>query len=268
VRDLFAGGWSKFCMSQSSGLHRHCKEIVRKLAQNNRLRPYPPHAGPAPVSAVDWCQESLRTSTADALDGIIASHNTKQKFDHSEVASIEKLTGTNWWQKRSPSTTLDRKTADYLRVMHRVLMQANSLMFIDPNLDPSSYNYREFPQLLEPLTKRAVKPRLEIHRSFCKGDGKSRTLPTKAEWKVSFAGLDAQLKTRGLEAEVFFWDDFHIRLLITDVVGINLEAGFDTTSRPDDKTIWTRLGRSDKDSWQKRFDPAANTPKWRFTIGV
>jgi hypothetical protein len=62
-------------------------------------------------------------------------------FPAGEVASIEKLTGTPWWQSRSSSVTVDRKTPEYLRVLNRVLLQANSMMFIDPNLDPSSYNY-------------------------------------------------------------------------------------------------------------------------------
>lgn len=267
VRDLCGGGWSQFCMEHSSSLHRLCKEIVRKLAQNNRLRRFPQHNKTAPVSAADWCQEGLGTSTADALTGIIASHITKQNFAQGEVASIEKLTGISWWQSRSPSTTMDRKTAEYQRVLHRVLMQANSLMFVDPNLDPSSYNYREFVQLLAPLARRQIKPRIEIHRSFCKGDGAARTFPTEMEWKNNFAGFGSDLSSRGLSAEVFFWDDFHIRLLVSDLVGVNLEAGFDVTAKADDKTIWTRLGRSDKDDWQKKFDPATRPPKWRFTIG-
>ena len=267
VRDLCGGGWSQFCMAHSSSLHRLCKEIVRKLAQNNRLRRFPQHNTTTPTSSADWCQESLCTSTADALTGVITSHNTKQNFAQGEVASVEKLTGAPWWQSRSPSTTVDRKTNDYQRVLHRVLMQANSLMFVDPNLDPSSYNYREFSDLLAPVSSRVIKPRIEIHRSFCKGDGVARTFPTQADWKNSFARLSADLHSRGLNAEVFFWDDFHIRLLISDLVGVNLEAGFDVTSKADDKTIWTRLGRADKDDWQKKFDPATRPPKWRFTIG-
>ena len=95
----------------------------------------------------------------------------------AEVACIEKLTGTNWWQKRSPSLTVDRKTSKYLVALERVLKQANSLMFIDPNLDPTSRSYREFDRLLVPLVGRAIKPRIEIHRSFCKGDGQAADIP-------------------------------------------------------------------------------------------
>lgn len=270
IRDLCDGGWSQFCMTNSGSLHRLCKEMVRKLAQSNRLRRQPQSTAIPPVSAADWCQEGLSSSEVEALTGIVSSHNTKQAFAQGEVASIEKLTGTPWWQKRSPSVTVDRKTAEYLRVLHRVLMQANSLMFIDPNLDPRSHSYREFNQLLAPLAQRAIKPRIEIHRSLCKGDGAGRTFPTAADWQATFSVLGTALQANGLQAEVFGWDDFHDRYLITDLVGISVPAGFDVTGKLDDFSTWGRLGRDDKDKVQRLFDPAARAGslKWRFAIGA
>lgn len=268
VRDLCDGGWSQFCMANSGRLHRLCKEIVKKLAQSNRLRRSPKQNGTDPATASEWCQEGLSTSAATPLAGIIAGHKTKQNFAQSGVASIEKLTGTPWWQNRSPSVTVDRKTAEYLRVLHRVLLQANSLMFIDPNLDPSSLNYREFIQLLAPIAGRAVKPRIEIHRSLCKGDGPARKFPTETDWRAAYSSLSASLAVQNLAADVFFWDDFHDRYLIADVIGISVPAGFDVTGKSNDLSTWGRLGREDKDKIQRIFDPATRKPKWRFSIGV
>ncbi len=200
VRDLCDGGWGSLCMKHSGQLHRLCKEIIRKLYHNNRLHRIPQMNETAPVSAIDWCREALSTASKNSLTGIIASQNTKNEFEQGEIASIEKLTSTPWWQNRSPSVTVDRKTVEYLRVLHRVLMQANSIMFIDPNLDPSSHSYREFDQLLAPLAHRNPKPTIEIHRSFCKGDGSGRTFPTEGEWKASFAMLGKALQAKGLVA--------------------------------------------------------------------
>lgn len=270
VRDLSDGGWSKYCLDNAGGLHRLCKELLRKLVQNNRLRRFPLAAAAAPVSAIEWCHEGRAGIGTDSLTGIIASHGTKQHFDCGEVASIERLTGTPWWQRRSPSVTVDRKTADYLTVLRRVLIQARSLMFIDPNLDPSSWSYREFALLLEPLAGRDVKPRIEIHRSLAKGDGRDRTLPSVAEWQASFASLAQALRQRSLQAEVFGWDDFHDRYLIADVVGMTVPAGFDVTTKLNDFSTWNRLGREDKDRFQRLYDPAANAAKlkWQFAIGA
>lgn len=268
VRDLCDGGWSRYCLQNSGSLHRLCKEILKKLVQNNRLRRFPCQGAAPPASAGDWCQEGLIGGHLEPLTGVISAHATKKNFAANEVASVERLTGTPWWQDRSPSITVDRKTTEYVKVLRRVLLQANSLMFVDPNLDPSSYNYREFHQLLAPIAQRGVKPRIEIHRSFCKGDGIARTFPTVVEWKATFSGLGNALNRQGLAAEVFLWDDFHDRYLIADVVGVSVPAGFDVTTKADDGSTWGRLGREDKDKIQRLFDPAARpgSLKWRFSI--
>lgn len=270
VRDLCDGGWSEFCRQNSGNLHRLCKEILKKLTIGNRLRRFPRQGTHAPTCAAEWCQESVAVYGVEPLTGVIAAHATKQAFPAVEVASVEKLTSILWWQKRSPSVTVDRKTLGYLSVLHLVLLQANSLMFIDPNLDPSSFNYREFIQLLKPIAMRTIKPRLEIHRSLCKGDGRARTFPSEAEWRAIFAAFGGSLASAGLTAEVFLWDDFHERYLIADIVGMSVPAGFDVTAKPDDWSTWGRLGRDDKDKIQRLFDPAARAEslKWRFVIGI
>ncbi len=270
VRDLCDGGWAKFCEQNSGNLHRLCKEMIRKLAQNNRLRRYPSQGSDQPMSPSEWCREGIAGHGLSPVTGIIAAHTTKQTFsDHAGVASIEKLAGTPWWQRRSSSVTLDRKTGAYSHVLQPVLAQARSLMFIDPNLDPSSRNYREFSRLLDTSLQRDPAPRIEFHRSFCRGDGAGRTFPTRDDWIAAFQSLDQALRALGLTAEVFGWDDFHDRYLISDVIGLSVPAGFDITYPPDDLTTWTRLGRADKDFWQGRFDrgPREAALKWHFTIG-
>jgi hypothetical protein len=52
------------------------------------------------------------------------------------------------------------------------------------------------------------------------------------------------------------WDEVHDRYLITDLVGISLPYGFGTTKAPNAQTTWTRLGRDDRDSVQREFDPS------------
>ena len=228
VRDLCAGRWSRFCDENSNSLHRLCKEILRKLSAGNRLRRFP-HSGKAdPSCAAEWCQEGIDSANVERLDGIIAAHVTKEGFATSAVTSIEKLSGAAWWQARSSTKTLDRKTAEYLKVLNRILLQANSLMFIDPNLDPSSFNYREFHKILAPVANRIIKPHIEIHRSFCEGDGPGRTFPKESDWKERFSTLKPALKLAGVDVEVFLWDDFHERYLVADIVGIMAPGGFRT----------------------------------------
>lgn len=270
VRDLGDGQWSRHCQAGSRSLHRLTREILRKLKSQNRLLAAPLIATTTPADAAQWCHEALNSHATDPLNGIICADATKQQFaKRPEVASIERLTSTPWWRTGSSSATLDRKTTDYSAALSRILRQANSLMFIDPNLDPSQRSYRQFERLLAPLAARSPKPRIEIHRSFCRGDGPRRTFPDQQAWQSSFAPLAGTLKRLGLHAEVFCWQDFHDRHLITDIVGIHAGAGFDITTKANDTTTWACLSRDHRDQLQREYDPATRPGdlKHRFVVG-
>ncbi len=73
-----------------------------------------------------------------------------------------------------------------------------------------------------------------------------------------------------MSAAVFLWQDFHDRYLIADVLGVTVGAGFDVTVMANDETTWARLGRDDRDKFQRRFDPAARPQdlKGQFVIGA
>jgi hypothetical protein len=84
-----------------------------------------------------------------------------------------------------------------------------------------------------------------------------------------FGPLDRQMKSHELQADVFFWKDFHARYLITDLVGVLAETGFDTTNDAQ-RTTWARLSSADRDTIQADFDPGVRPQdlKFRFRIGA
>jgi hypothetical protein len=71
-----------------------------------------------------------------------------------------------------------------------------------------------------------------------------------------------------LSVEVFIWDNFHDRYLITDLIGISAPNGFDTTTNPRDMTTWTRLSRRDRDDVQREHDPACNRHTLRHQFRI
>ena len=81
-------------------------------------------------------------------------------------------------------------------------------------------------------------------------------------------GLSGLLRAADLKAEVFVWDDFHDRYLISNLVGISLPNGFDTNRNPNSATSWTRLSRTDSDDVLREFDPVSrrHTLRASFTI--
>jgi hypothetical protein len=64
-----------------------------------------------------------------------------------------------------------------------------------------------------------------------------------------------ELSNAGLQVDVFIWDSFHDRHLITDIIGIQMSNGFDVLMNKDEETTWSRLAREVKDEIQKEFDP-------------
>lgn len=271
VRDLCNGEWSRRCIAGQDGMHRLTKELLRKLTSRNRLCRCPQYGEQMPNEAVEWCQQALLSHGARPLTGVIAANATKQQFSKEQiVCSIEKLTGTQWFQDRSSSKTIDRKTQAYLELLDRILRQANSLMFIDPYLNPQQQSYREFHELLAPMSTRDPQPRIELHRSFVDASGQQQRFLNEATGRQLFAPLDAELRRIRLSAEIYFWDNFHDRYLITDVIGVTVGAGFDVTTTPDDTTTWARLGAQDRDDLQRKYDPASRgtSLKSRFQIGM
>ncbi|MGE0825348.1 MAG: hypothetical protein AB7G75_32350 [Candidatus Binatia bacterium] len=272
VRDLREGEWSAY-IGRNVGWHLRAQELMKKLVSQRRLHPSAPATKTVPTSCIEWCQEALASHATDPLVGIIASSAVAHEFRHETVVSpIEKLPSASWWQARSPSLRLYRATSHYLQHLRLVLRHANSLMFIDPHLDPVQPRYGEFVQLLQEIQRADIAPLIELHRVCYTGSGPQRKIVSPEEWEKQFREkLDVSLKSVGLTVEIFIWDDFHDRYLITDLVGISVPNGFDVERNSRRKmTTWTRLGRRDRDDVQREFDPAAKRHdlKGRFSVGL
>lgn len=268
IRDLRDGDWHRFCAALGANGHRVTKEILSKLASGNRLRSFPPLLDSEPTNAEEWLAEGLESHERDPVTGIVTAHATIRHAGGYPASTIERVTGANWFRARSPSRDLPRNTAAYLGALKPILAHANSLMFIDPNLDPTQANYRRFGELLLPLRERQHPPMVEIHRSEALGDGAVRTFPGKEGWRDRFDPLHRQLHSAGLKAIVHFWVDFHDRFLVSDLIGVSASAGFDTTTNPNELASWGRLGRSERDEKQRRFDKSFRTSELRFTFEI
>ena len=271
VRDLRDGEWSRLFTSDARAWHRRGKELVKKLAKQGRLIQFP-RALPEPSpDDPGWCAEALATHAVRALTGgVIVTDPVKNIWpDEPLVARIDRLGSTQWWAARSPSVTLTRTLADYKQHLDPVLRCSNSFLLIDPHLDPAKRQYREIGTLLTLAGGRTPAPRIEIHRVCYEGSGQDRQIKDEDYFKPRFhSELADPLLAAGLQAEIFIWDDFHDRYLISNLIGIALPNGFDTTSDPNAVTRWTRLGREDRDDVQREFDVATGRHKLqcRFTI--
>jgi len=272
VRDLRDGEWrALFAAVGGRSWNRKALELLRKLKLQKRLVLHEPVLDRCPTDDTGWCAEAVATHEVMPLTGgIIVTEQVKAAFDGNDlVARIDRLASVPWWANRSPSVRLHRDVDDYARQLGVVLRYANSIMFIDPHLDPKKRQYRDFGELLSVAADREPPPVIEIHRVCYEGSGPNRSIHDDEYFRERFrSGFAALVQDEGVKIEVFIWDDFHDRYLISDLVGISIPYGFDTTTDQNSRTTWTRLGRGDRDDVQREFDPATGRHKLhdRFTV--
>jgi len=263
VRNLRDGEWAKQFLGDHRPWHRRGKELLKKLATQKRLVPSAAALTTTPNTDLEWCEEALASHNMVSLDGIITSNTIA--VDHKAnafVASIEKLSGAPWWAGQSQSMRIGRTLEDYLTALNLVLRHANSIMFIDPHIDLALPRYKDFISLLQVAGARSLRPQIEIHRVCYRGSGANRQFSGMDEFEADFRReLKPLVEYTGLTVECYIWDDFHDRYMISNLVGISLPYGFDTTAAPNSTTTWTRLGRNDRDDIQREFDPASNRHK-------
>lgn len=272
VPNLRDGEWSKYLTAQNHRFHRIGKELIRAARKESRLIKRSSSLTDVPQDDRGWASEAIASHEQKSLDGVLISQRHAHEFaEHSIVGCIESLHECDWWRARSPSVRLGRNINEYLRVLSLVLHHANSLMFIDPHLDLSRHNYVEFPRLILECQRENpnLNPRLEIHRVCYVGSGQHRTFPSHEDWQERFSRiLNPIVQPGGLKVTVFIWDDFHDRYLISNLIGISLPNGFDTTTNPNDVTTWTRLGAQEKDDVQREFDPASGRHELRHRFVI
>jgi hypothetical protein len=264
VRNLYGGYWLEVFNTQGKDLHACGKNLLKALRTQKRLVDSVPAGSRQPISDEDWCKESLSSHNLSELNGIVTTQQTARIYGHNQplIAPIDQLTSSKWWTERRDtkgSISVKRSTASYLEQLKPFLECANSLMFIDANLDPTRDSYREFYKILEPLVKRREKPLVEIHRTIYERNPKKEDVSFDA-WKERFCSSElAKLVHRlKLNANVYLWKYMHDRYLITNIMGISLPNGFDIGRG---QTRWSTISRKDRDDCQREFDPNSHQNK-------
>ena len=262
--DMRNGNWSA-ATDVVGPLARRFLAFARK---SRRLVLAPPQLPNEPEDDEGWLWEALRLHETHPCRAVITHKELAETYADDTVASIERLNQTSWWEARSPSKQVTRTTADYRRALNLILRHANSLMFIDPFIDPLANNYREFPQLLLAAARNDPLPLIEIHRASWRRVGGQNQVQGVAQWMADFEPWSKILAGAGLKATVFLWERIHDRYLISDLAGITVPYGFDISTNAAETSIWTRLGSNERDRLQKEFHPASDAHRHAGTFEI
>ena len=285
VRDLRNSEWQKFFSISTIPWHPKIRDFLKNLAIQGRLVPSAPALPYTPKNDREWCEEALKSKPS--LNGIIVSDVIRKTYrTNSLVESVSRLSSSNcrWWSPGDGSSTIRlRRNIDvYKEALILILRHATSIMFIDPHINnPKKDNYTHFIQLLKAMGKRTPNPIVEIH---CKIPLSSNPKKDQTSQEDLMNQIKEKMKTRfreefesvleNLKIEIFVWDNFHDRYLISNLGGVLLPHGFDT-SEDESKTTWLRIPRKNTknpddvqtlDNVQLEFARESKKHKLHFTF--
>ena len=267
VRDLRNSEWQEFFSTPMVPWYPKVRLLLKNLTTKGRLVPSAPALRCTPKNDREWCKEALASHENLPLNGIIVSGYTKNTYrKNTLVESVKELSSSTtctWWSPEDGSIRLKRNIDAYKDNLKLILRHANSIMFVDPYIDPERHNYTHFIQLLKAMGKRNPKPRVEIHRKIPLSSEKTED-QIKNNMEISFRRKFKSV-LKSLKIKIFVWDDFHDRYLISNLGGISIPNGFDT-SNDKRKTTWTRLGRRALADVEREFDRTSQVRKLRFTF--
>src|SRR6266568_315123 len=185
VRDLRNGRWSQYVKTRAGPLAG--TRLLEALRE--RMRQSEATELAEPESSEEWLWEAQRSHDQSPTGQRLTSIRVSPSLtEHAAgiVTVVHRLHAKSWWQERSCSIRLKRTTKDYLEVMMPILLYSNSLMFIDPNLDPSKPNYSKFVDMLAEIQRCKSKPVVEIHRVCREGTGQGAKVLSRNEWITRF----------------------------------------------------------------------------------
>lgn len=248
IRDLGGGSWGKVLDARRDDLHARSRELLKKLRLEGRIVPAAKYASSSLENEKGWLVEALASHAAEpALTQFFGTDEFCVSVKAAEYQQlpkgISKIPFCTPFTGGGCSVKVDRNLDAYLNVLQPLIKYSRSLMFIDPYLDLGAPNYRHFLDLLRCAA--AINPgvHVELHRQIKPGYGES--LRPASEWKRSFAEvLAADPAVSSLNVKVFVWDEFHDRYLISNLMGLSVPHGFDTTSK-NEATRWSMLSHDD-----------------------
>lgn len=256
IRNLSGGKWWGVLDGRKDGLHPRSREVLKKLNSNGRVVDAPARIAGSPTAEKDWLAEAVASHDAEpkitrffGTDEFCAS---LKAVDHKHLpAGISRIPYCLPFSGGGCSIKVKRNIDAYIEVLRPLIKYSRSLMFIDPYLDLAAPNYKDFVTLLETIASINPDAEVELHRQIKVTQG--QTMLTASAWKQRFAQvIAANPALKKLSINVFVWDEFHDRYLVSNLMGISVPYGFDTTGK-DEATRWSMLSTEDANDVREEF---------------
>lgn len=269
IRDLSAGSWGKALDDRREDLHARSREVLKKLRQDGRIVSAVAYSASVPTNELDWLDEALASHKADPeITQFFATDIFCESIKAAEYQQlprgISKIPFCAPFSGGGCSIKVERNVAAYINALRPLIKYSRSLMFIDPYLDLDAANYQDFLKLLREIALINPWVEIELHRQIKPAHGEP--FISAAVWKQRFEqAIASDSSCKNLRVNVFIWDEFHDRYLISNLMGISVPYGFDATKKIE-STRWSMLSPQDADDVRQEFtegDPQRRRKLWR-----
>lgn len=268
IRDLADGQWSGNILERNDELHVRSRELLKNLKKDGRIVKALTQKNASPTAELDWLNEALASHNGEPelaqFFGTDAFCSTLRAVDYQQLPKgVSKLPFCAPFSGGGCSIKVGRDVDAYWAALKPLAKYSRSLMFIDPYLDLSAANYRDFMKLLRAIADINPKVEIELHRQI-KPAGDRAAMLTATDWHQKFRqALAADPVVNAMRIGVFIWNEFHDRFVISDLMGASVPYGFDTTAKKDE-TRWTLLSAQDSEDVRAEF--SAGDPQKRRVL--
>jgi hypothetical protein len=241
-------------------------EILKTLFKENRV--FPDRVDYKHVE--DWLETYQLSHKRLRLSGVIVEDLEERILDDLPTSQISQVGLAKWWIEHPIDVVLRGKDKHAMvGAFGELLRRASRLDFIDPYLNPSASGYSGFCDLIRELNHNPNKPKIVFHTSF---KSELRTLESAQR---AFEEISHVLIPSGKAADVYIWDPgdipdgFHARFLLTNLVGIRFDRGFQSHSWIDSDAFIIPRGTAQRVSENFRNDVNSRfQPEHVISIGT
>lgn len=266
ARNLRRNQFNRLLKQEEDCFHPRMKNFLTKTLRG-RCRDAEPNLDHEPATDVEWFDEAYASHAKEPLSKILVGPRIFDSIARKEqTARIEKIFDHDFKSSRSNTIRLPRTIQAYKQQLRLILKYSNSIIFIDPHLDPLQKRYQGVEELLRIASTQEVKPMIQIHRVSYTGSGQQRQLHNIDYWTDVFSKRYTKLP---MDIDIFLWSDFHDRYLLSDLIAISMSNGFDTSNDHQAIATWTRMDyATEKDNIYREFDPKSKRRKLngKFTV--
>jgi hypothetical protein len=213
-----------------------------------------PYVGPGwPGDDPAWLQEAVNSHSTENFYSIVTTELTANgRLCPPCTLRIGSVCSSALWTGRQNSRRVERSAAVFQDVLRPVLLNAKSLMLIDPHIQPERARYStSLKAMVQSAYTRHNPGTLKIFEIHSKTDADHSWFFNELRSRIG------PLVPSGCRIRLVLWEDpedrFHNRFILTNFCGISVDRGLDESDQGPDQDDWEIIDERHREDVWNRF---------------